>query len=224
MIVLHRGGSWEDSLRRLAKQGVQTTSFLRSNRGGRQSNRLGSMLWPPPLVEIVRLPKIGEPDMPELIKRLAQSLKISPLCSVQDRHSPSSVAGLWAIPHLAIYRPGDPVAGRDLNPVSMLIFRRRPKFKAGDSGSFAPRGSLRDADAVSPGGGCGQRPWPVLRTRKGKSYTNASMYDAFGRDWRDSRFAVCDALETSEFHVFRDVFFRSEPVAVDKGKRAARRR
>jgi hypothetical protein len=52
----------------------------------------------------------------------------------------------------------------------------------------------------------------------------ASMHDAFGRDWRDPRFAVCDALETWETHVFGDVFFRSEPVAVDVGKRAAKRR
>jgi hypothetical protein len=53
----------------------------------------------------------------------------------------------------------------------------------------------------------------------------ASMHDAFGRDWRNPRFAVCDALETSEtHHVFGDVFFRSEPVAVDEGKRAAKRR
>src|SRR6202040_168960 len=35
----------------------------------------------------------------------------------------------------------------------------------------------------------------------------ASMHDAFRRDWRDPRFAVCDALETSETHVFGDVFF-----------------
>ena len=40
----------------------------------------------------------------------------------------------------------------------------------------------------------------------------ASMNDAFGRDWRDRRFAVCDAMETSETHVFGDVVFRSEPV------------
>jgi hypothetical protein len=52
----------------------------------------------------------------------------------------------------------------------------------------------------------------------------ASMHDAFRRDWRDPRFAVCDALETSETHVFGDVFFRSEPVAVEAGKRTAKRR
>jgi hypothetical protein len=39
------------------------------------------------------------------------------------------------------------------------------------------------------------------------------MHDAFGRDWRDPRFAVCDALDTPEAHVFGDVVFRSEPVA-----------
>jgi hypothetical protein len=37
----------------------------------------------------------------------------------------------------------------------------------------------------------------------------ASMHDAFGRDWRDPRFAVCDALETSETHVLA-TSFRSE--------------
>jgi hypothetical protein len=31
-------------------------------------------------------------------------------------------------------------------------------------------------------------------------------------------------VSMSEFHVFRDVFFRSEPVAVHRGKRAAKRR
>jgi len=34
-----------------------------------------------------------------------------------------------------------------------------------------------------------------------------------GRDWRNPRFAVCDALDTPEAHVFGDVVFRSEPVA-----------
>ena len=52
----------------------------------------------------------------------------------------------------------------------------------------------------------------------------ASMHDAFGRDWRDPRFAVCDAMDTPEALVFGDVVFRSEPVAVDEGKRAAKRR
>jgi hypothetical protein len=52
----------------------------------------------------------------------------------------------------------------------------------------------------------------------------ASMHDAFGRDWRDPSFAVCDALETLEIHVFGDIFFRSEPVAVEAGKRAPKRR
>jgi hypothetical protein len=48
----------------------------------------------------------------------------------------------------------------------------------------------------------------------------ASMHDAFGRDWRDPRFAVCDALDTPEVHVFGDVIFRSEPVAVESGRRS----
>jgi hypothetical protein len=52
----------------------------------------------------------------------------------------------------------------------------------------------------------------------------ASMHDAFGRDWRDPRFAVCDALDTPEAHVFGDVVFRPEPVAVETGKLAAKRR
>ena len=143
---------------------------------------------------------------------------------MQDCHSPSIVAGLRAIPHLAIYRPGDPVVGRDLNPVSMLILRWRPRFKAGGLGFVrAPWKSARRGRCFA---------WRLLRTTtlacladtEGEVRQIASMYDAFGRDWRDSRFAVCDALETSEFHVFRDVFFRSEPVAVHKGKRAAKRR
>jgi hypothetical protein len=41
---------------------------------------------------------------------------------------------------------------------------------------------------------------------------------ASGRDWWNPRFAVCDALGTPEAHVFGDVVFRSEPVAVEKGK------
>jgi hypothetical protein len=45
---------------------------------------------------------------------------------------------------------------------------------------------------------------------------------ASGRDWRNPRFAVCDALDTPEAHVFGDVVFRSEPVAIKVGKRAAK--
>lgn len=52
----------------------------------------------------------------------------------------------------------------------------------------------------------------------------ASMHDAFGRDWRDPHFAVCDRLETSEAHVFGDVIFRSEPVAVETLKRVSKRK
>jgi hypothetical protein len=52
----------------------------------------------------------------------------------------------------------------------------------------------------------------------------ASMHDAFGHDWRNPRFAVCDALNTPEAHVFFYVVFRSEPVANEVGKRAAKRR
>ena len=50
-----------------------------------------------------------------------------------------------------------------------------------------------------------------------------SMHDAFGCDWRDPRFAVCDALETSETRVLGDIVFRSEPLAVEIGKRTAKR-
>jgi hypothetical protein len=50
------------------------------------------------------------------------------------------------------------------------------------------------------------------------------MHDAFGRDWRDPHFAACDSLETSETHVFGDVIFRSEPVAVEALKRVAKRK
>jgi hypothetical protein len=52
----------------------------------------------------------------------------------------------------------------------------------------------------------------------------ASIHDPFGRGWRDPRFAACDSLETSETHVFGDVIFRSEPLAVEGRKRAAKRR
>ena len=52
----------------------------------------------------------------------------------------------------------------------------------------------------------------------------ASMHDAFGRDWRNPRFAVCDARDTPEAHVVGDVVFRSEPVAIETEKRAAKRR
>src|ERR1700733_10709062 len=52
----------------------------------------------------------------------------------------------------------------------------------------------------------------------------ASMHDAFGRDWQDPSFTVCDALETSDIHVFGDIFFRSEPVAVEAGKQPPKRR
>ena len=52
----------------------------------------------------------------------------------------------------------------------------------------------------------------------------ASMHDGFGRDWRDPHFAVCDALDTPEAHVFGDVVFRSEPVVIKVGRRAAKRK
>ena len=52
----------------------------------------------------------------------------------------------------------------------------------------------------------------------------ASKHDVFGRDWRDPHFAVAENMETSETHVFGDVFFRSEPVAVEVRKRFAKRR
>jgi hypothetical protein len=50
------------------------------------------------------------------------------------------------------------------------------------------------------------------------------MHEAFGRDWRDPSFAVCDALELSDIHVFGDIFFRFEPVAVEAGKQSPKRR
>jgi hypothetical protein len=43
-------------------------------------------------------------------------------------------------------------------------------------------------------------------------------------DWRDPHFAACESLETSETHVFGDVNFRSEPVAVEGRKRTAEHR
>jgi hypothetical protein len=49
----------------------------------------------------------------------------------------------------------------------------------------------------------------------------ASMHDAFGRDWRDRRFAVCDALDTLEAHVFGDVVIRPEPRSMkESGRRS----
>jgi hypothetical protein len=52
----------------------------------------------------------------------------------------------------------------------------------------------------------------------------ASMHDAFGRNWRDPHFAVCESLESDETHVFGDVMFRSEPVVVEGRKLLAKRR
>jgi hypothetical protein len=52
----------------------------------------------------------------------------------------------------------------------------------------------------------------------------ASLHDAFGRNWRDPNFAVADVIQTTETQVFGDVIFRSEPVAVEGRKRAAKRR
>ena len=43
----------------------------------------------------------------------------------------------------------------------------------------------------------------------------AFTHDAFGRDWRDPNYAVCESSETTETHVFGDVIVRSEPVAVE---------
>jgi hypothetical protein len=51
----------------------------------------------------------------------------------------------------------------------------------------------------------------------------ASVHDVFQRDWRDPHFAVADAMETPETHVFGDAIFRSEPVVVEERKRVARR-
>jgi hypothetical protein len=48
--------------------------------------------------------------------------------------------------------------------------------------------------------------------------------DVFGRSWRDPHYAVCESLETAETHMFGDVIFRSEPVAVEGRKRIAKRR
>jgi hypothetical protein len=50
------------------------------------------------------------------------------------------------------------------------------------------------------------------------------MYDAFGRNWRDPHFALADVMETIETHVFGDVVFRSEPVAVEGHKRSTKGR
>ena len=47
----------------------------------------------------------------------------------------------------------------------------------------------------------------------------AFTHDVFGRDWRDPHYAVCESSETTETHVFGDVIFRSEPVAVEGRKR-----
>jgi hypothetical protein len=51
-----------------------------------------------------------------------------------------------------------------------------------------------------------------------------TQHDAFGRDWRIQILPACDGLEPTESRVFGDVIFRSEPVAVGGGKRAANRR
>jgi hypothetical protein len=51
----------------------------------------------------------------------------------------------------------------------------------------------------------------------------ASVHDAFGRDWRDPHYAICEPLETTETHVFGDVIFRSDPIAVEGLRRSAKR-
>jgi hypothetical protein len=43
-------------------------------------------------------------------------------------------------------------------------------------------------------------------------------HDAFGRDWRDPGFAVCDAVDTQETHIHGDVTFRSVPMQAQKTK------
>lgn len=50
----------------------------------------------------------------------------------------------------------------------------------------------------------------------------ASVHDAFGRDWRDPHYAICESVETAESHVFGDVIFRCEPVAVEGLRRSAK--
>jgi hypothetical protein len=52
----------------------------------------------------------------------------------------------------------------------------------------------------------------------------AFSHDVFGRDWRDPHDAFCESMETTETHVFGDVFFRSEPMTVEGRKRVARQR
>jgi hypothetical protein len=52
----------------------------------------------------------------------------------------------------------------------------------------------------------------------------AAMHDVFGRSWRDPDYAVCESLETAETHVFGDVIYRSEPVAVEGRRRIGKSR
>jgi hypothetical protein len=63
----------------------------------------------------------------------------------------------------------------------------------------------------------------VAAGTEGEARQIAFAHDVFGRDWRDPHFAVCESLETTETHVFGDVIFRSEPVAVEGRKRPAKR-
>jgi hypothetical protein len=60
----------------------------------------------------------------------------------------------------------------------------------------------------------------VAADTKDEARQLASAHDAFGRDWSDPHHVICETLETTEAHVFGDVIFRSEPVAV-KGLRSA---
>jgi hypothetical protein len=64
----------------------------------------------------------------------------------------------------------------------------------------------------------------VAADTEGEARRIAFAHDVFGRDWRDPHFADCESLDTSETHVFGDVIFRSEPVASEARKRAAKRR
>jgi hypothetical protein len=62
-----------------------------------------------------------------------------------------------------------------------------------------------------------------VEIRETRTRRIAFKHDVFGRDWARSAF-VAENMETSGAHVFGDVIFRSEPVAVEGRKRVSRRR
>jgi hypothetical protein len=92
--------------------------------------------------------------------------------------------------------------------------------KSARRGSCFASPPLRTTTSAAPAARSPSSP-RIRRTRPDGSRASTTHSDAIGGI---PLFAACDTLETSATHVFGDVVFRSEPVVVDGGKRAAKRR